>query len=247
VEPLPDAAAALDRRPAGLRGRLPLAARSDTSELLDTADLPPHAVAANLRDLARLNRLPGGTDASVTAIRALAGDAPTLSVVDVGAGAADMAIAFARQGWATVAVDRHPDVLAIARRAASGHSLVEVREADALALPYPDRSFDVAHASLLVHHLDPDAAVRLLGELRRVARRGIVVNDLRRGLVPFVATMGPLLLLARSGVTRHDGAASARRAYTLGELDRHLERAGLVVHWRSTRWLPRVATAAVRA
>jgi ubiquinone/menaquinone biosynthesis C-methylase UbiE len=246
VEPLPDAAPALDPRPAGLRARLPLATRRDDAELLDTGTLTPAEVAANLGDLARLNRLPGGTDASIAAIRALAPDSTALTVLDAGAGGADMAVRFARRGWATVAVDHHPDVLAVARSAVAG-TTVEVIEADALALPFPDGAVDVAHASLLLHHLDPGAAVRLLVELRRVARRGVVINDLRRGLVPFVATMAPLLVLARSGVTRHDGAASARRAYTLDEIDRLLDRAGLAVHWRSSQWLPRVATAAVRA
>jgi hypothetical protein len=47
-------------------------------------------------------------------------------------------------------------------------------------------------------------------------------------------------------VTRTDGIVSARRSYTLPELDDLLRAAGMEVRWRSSRWLPRVATAAVR-
>ena len=65
---------------------------------------------------------------------------------------------------------------------------IEVREADARSLPFPDRAFAVAHCSLLVHHLAPDEAVEVLREMRRVASLGVVVNDLRRGVFPLAAT-----------------------------------------------------------
>ena len=48
--------------------------------------------------------------------------------------------------------------------------------------PLADREVDVTHASLLIHHLDPDDAVVALGEMRRVSRLGVVINDLRRGV-----------------------------------------------------------------
>ena len=51
---------------------------------------------------------------------------------------------------------------------------------DGRSLPWPDRSFDVVHASLLVHHLEPPEALAFLREAARVARLGVVVNDLVR-------------------------------------------------------------------
>jgi len=53
--------------------------------------------------------------------------------------------------------------------------------------------------------------------------------------------------LGGSRVTRADGLVSARRAYTLDELDELIGEAGLAVHWRSPAWLPRVVTAATPA
>ena len=87
---------------------------------------------------------------------------------------------------------------------------------------------DIAHASLLMHHFDPDDAVMALAEMRRVSRLGVVINDLRRGLVPFAMTAAAVLALSRGAYTRHDGVLSARRAYTLAELDTLAARAGLV-------------------
>lgn len=227
-----------------LRRRLPMATRADADELLDSGELTPDEVDANLADLARLNRLPGGVSASMSAIARLAGR-DGADVLDVGTGAGDMPLAFARRGWRTTAIDTNPQVLRVARRATAGTDLVEVLEADARSLPFADGSFDVAHCSLLVHHLAPDEAIAVLREMRRVARHGVVVNDLRRGLLPLVATGASVVVLGRSRVTRTDGIASARRAYTMNELDELLTGAGLRSAWRSISWMPRVVTAAV--
>jgi ubiquinone/menaquinone biosynthesis C-methylase UbiE len=229
-----------------LRRRLPLAARADADELLDSGVLSPAEVRANLGDLARMNRLPGGVTASAKAIERLA-DAGLnpLSVLDAGTGAGDMPLAFARRGWRTTAIDTNPEVLKVARRAASRSALVEVLEADARALPFADDAFDVAHSSLLLHHLTPEEAVVVLAEMRRVARLGVVVNDLRRGLLPLAITAVSVVAFGTTHVTRTDGIASARRSYTVDEVDDLLARAGLRPVWRSNRWMPRVVTAAV--
>jgi SAM-dependent methyltransferase len=228
----------------GMRRLLALGARTDTAELLDSGRLSLPEVAGNLADLARLNRFPGGTDASAGAIERLIGAGNAARILDVGTGAGDMPIAFARRGWEVVATDVNQHVLRVARARVAGVPSVEVIEADVLALPLEDASVDVAHCSLLLHHLAPGDAVAALRELRRVASRGVVVNDLRRGLLPLAATWVSVRAFARSPVTRADGLASARRAYTVPELDGLLADAGLGVLWRSAAWLPRVVTAA---
>ena len=230
----------------GLRSRLFLGDRSDAVELLDSGELTRLEIERNLADLARLNRLPGGASTSVRGVRSLIGTRGGASILDVGTGCGDIPMAFARHGWRTVAVDVNAEVLPVARARTTGQPLVEVRDGDARSLPFDDGAFDVAHCSLLVHHLPPREAIAALRELRRVARHGVVVNDLRRGLWPLVATWATTLALGRSAVTRNDGLVSARRAYTLAELDELLGEAGLVPRWRSSTALPRVVTATSR-
>lgn len=225
--------------------RLPLADRSRDLELLDRGLVRGPELTMNLADLARLNRLPGGRDASIAAISHLLDGRGTARVLDVGTGGADLPLAFARRGWDVVALDHDPEVLVIARSATAHEPRVEVVNGDGGLLPFDDGSFDVAHGSLLLHHLDPAVAVAHLRELRRVARIGVVVNDLRRGLLPLLATGVSVALLGRCRATRHDGLLSARRAYTIPELDALLVQAGLKVQHRSPTWMPRVVTAAV--
>lgn len=225
---------------------LPLSRRSTASELLDAGTLTGGELRTNLADLGRLNRLPGGAAASIGAIaRLAAGTRPDVVVLDVGTGAGDMPLAFARRGWRTVALDADPAVVAVARVRTAGEMRVSVLPGDATSLPFDDASVDVVHSSLLLHHLDPPAAVRALAEMARVARLGVVVNDLRRGIMPLVATAVAVTALGRCRTTRHDGLLSIRRAYTPGETDALLAAAGLRVVHRSAAWMPRVVTSAV--
>ena len=104
---------------------------------------------------------------------------------------------------------------------------IEVEVGDVLALDLPDGSVDVAACSLLVHHFEPDEAVRALGELRRVSRLGVVVNDLVRGPLGLIGAHGVARLLTRNPITRYDAVLSARRAYTKRELLDLVASAGL--------------------
>ena len=140
----------------GMRRLLMLGARTDAAELLDSGRLSRSEVEANLADLARLNRLPGGTDASVRAIEQLIGTGNDVRILDVGTGAGDMPIAFARRGWRVVATDINPDVLAVAGRGTRGTwPESSSSKPTSSGLPLDDGAVDVAHSSLLLHHLAP--------------------------------------------------------------------------------------------
>lgn len=203
------------------------------AELLDGPLDDPAALVVNLRDLARLNRVSGGIRLSRSAITAL-GDPAT--ILDVGTGGADIPIALLaaaardRRRLTVTATDSRAEVLAAARAARPGIDRIAgltLEIADGRGLPYPDAAFDVAHASLVIHHLEPGEAVAFLRELRRVARHGIVVNDLVRGRLAWVGTWLAVHALATGRYTRHDGPLSVRRAYSRAELLGLLEAAGL--------------------
>lgn len=204
-------------------------------ELLDGRLDDEAALVANLRDLARINRLTGGTALSQRAIAALGAEEVT-SVLDVGTGGADIPttlLASARRAGRALTVtatDSRPEVLAAARAArpaivnAPG---LRLEIADGRALPYSDGTFDVAHTSLVLHHLEPADVVGLLRELRRVARRGVVVNDLVRGRLAWLGALVLVRTVATGRYTRNDGPLSVRRAYTRDELASMVHEAGL--------------------
>jgi 2-polyprenyl-3-methyl-5-hydroxy-6-metoxy-1,4-benzoquinol methylase len=91
--------------------------------------------------------------------------------------------------------------------------------ADVWRLPFRDRSFDVVTAQHFLHHFDEAELARLLRELARVARRAIVVSDLRRALVPLAFARAVFPFLFQSPVSVRDGLISIRRGFREGELD----------------------------
>lgn len=209
---------------------------ADAVELLDGPLDDQAALAANLRDLRRINRWLGGAALSAAAIDALAAHREDLTLLDVGTGGGDIPIALIERARArgrrisVVAIDSRPEILAAAileRPVVASTDGLELHVGDGRSLPYPDRSFDVAHASLVLHHCTPDEAASLLREMARVARLGVVVNDLDRGWLGWIGAWLLGHLLTGNRYTRHDAPASVRRAYRVNEMAEMLRAAGL--------------------
>ena len=197
--------------------------RVNTPEILDSPDCPPSEVEASLWDLSRINRWFGGVATTRKLIERVASSTKRkhFSVLEVAAGFGEVpklaAQQLARKG---ITLDvTHLD------RAAS-HLLPGNRTvvADALALPFPDSSFDLVSSSLFAHHLEPDELGRFAAEALRVSRCAVLINDLIRHPL-HVALVYAGFPLMRSYVSRFDGVASVRRAYVPEEMRRILSSA----------------------
>jgi SAM-dependent methyltransferase len=235
----------------------------DAQELIDGPLDDPGALDGNLRDLRLVNRLLGGVTLSRAAIDGLLsatggppGDGSALEMLDVGTGAADIPLAliaaWRRRGrrLRITAIEHRQELLDAARRVTPNVTAepdLVLAVADGRGLPYPDGAFDVVHASLLLHHLEPADAVAFLREAARVARRGVVVNDLDRTRAALLAARVLTRLATRNRYTRVDALLSVRRAYRFGEARALLREAGLrPVHQRRHPLFERWAIAAVR-
>lgn len=213
---------------------VPRLSRVDEPELIDRTDHDPAILAENLADIRRVNRWLGGSWLTCQALGRSVADLPPgadLSILDVATGSADLPeamIAWARQRGRRarlVATDVSEPILGLARRRVS--ETMELAVADGRLLPFADHRFDVVTCSLVLHHLNPDAATELLREMSRVARRGIIVNDLVRSRVNYWGAWLLCHLLTGNPLTRHDGPLSVRRSYTSSEIVALARRAGL--------------------
>lgn len=217
-------------------------------EVLDDPGADPMLVRAELSDLVLLNRWFGGTRAVVGALLPhLPPRGGACTLLDVGTGTGDIPRAVARaarrRGVTVTAVglDRSP----LAARIAATTGLPTV-VSDGGSLPLASRSVDFVIASQVLHHLEPDVAVRWIRELDRVARRAVVIADLRRTRVAMAAVWLVSFPLGLHPVTRRDAVLSLRRGYTEAELETILREAGveavvrrhpiarLVAHWKTS-------------
>ncbi len=194
------------------------------TEHLDDRGLAPAVALRSLADIRRCNRLFGGTAVVLHALRPTlihaAAQGASLSLLDVGTGMGDIpaaAQALARHVGADLRTTGLEWTAPIARAARPACDAALV--GDARHLPFADRSFDVVTCSQVIHHLDETDARCAIAELHRVARRLVVVGELRRSWLAVAGLWLASWPLAFHPVSRHDGVVSILRGFNRDELE----------------------------
>ena len=195
--------------------------RRDDPELMDVPGLPEAEVEDAYRVLRRVNQQLGNLRTIrrefLHFLREDARDRPEIAVLDVGSGSGDIPEAIRELSPAgptqVIALDRDPTAVASARRRS-----LSVVQGDALRLPFADRSIDLVIAVKFAHHFHGPCLDRLLGEMARVARRRVVVLDIRRHWVAYWGFRAWSRVFTRNRLVRHDGPLSVLRGFTREEL-----------------------------
>jgi SAM-dependent methyltransferase len=220
------------------------------AELLDDPAADPATVGESLRNLARANRWFGGAAAVRFGLRRTIGDTPpgtTLSLLDLGTGLGDLPQVAV--GWAAArGIRMVPIGLELNRAAAALASATGLATVVGCAgvPPIRDKSVDIVLLSQVAHHLRSASVVHLFRTCDRLARRAVIVADLRRhALAPPSFRFGARVL-GFDRVTLADGVTSIRRGFSARELLDLMAQAGVdgrVDRRRGFRlvatWLPR--------
>ena len=200
-------------------------------ELLDDPAAEPDLVCASLRNIGRANRWFGGAAAVRYGLeRAFAGGTPGArwTMVDVGTGMGDlprMAAAWAGARGIVLeplGLERHAGAARMARSLG-----LPVLVGDAGALPFASRSIDLVLLSQVAHHFSPSAIVHLFRECNRVARRAVIVADLRRSGLAALGFRVAGSLMGFDPHTVRDGVTSLRRGFSASSLSDLLGQAGI--------------------
>jgi ubiquinone/menaquinone biosynthesis C-methylase UbiE len=201
--------------------------RKHQLELLDQLKQDPLEIAESLHDLRRINRYLGGYIPILKTLTHLVQSIPkreTLRILDVATGSADIPVQIVK--WARkqhrkiriTAVDIHPEVLRIARAYTEAYPEICIQTANALDLPFADRSYHVVICSLVIHHFEPAEAAIVMAEMNRVSRCGVIISDLERATPAYFWIYLLSRLFTKNKITRHDGPLSVQRAYQKNEL-----------------------------
>ena len=185
--------------------------------------MPDAEALRSLADLRFVDRWLGNRGALAAAVLPhLQGDPPR--ILDAGCGSGDVLANLKRaSGGRAVAVGL--DIKPLHLSVAPGGVLRVA--GDVKALPFAPRSFDVVTASLFLHHFDAPELPPVLSGLWALARRALVVNDLRRARVPYVFGRLFFRALFRSSVSVADGLTSIRRGFTEADLSEAFAAAGI--------------------
>lgn len=207
-------------------GTLRLSQRRVVAELMDAPDLEEMAHRRALAGLARINRVSRAVSAMGRVIlrKVRAENLTRLRLLDVACGGGDVPVGVAMELMGAgvkvelTLVDKSATALSQAmERAKSCGVPCEIVRGDVLA-GLPKREFDVVTNSLFLHHLSREETVEALALMKAHAGRMVVVSDLRRSRMGWIAAWIGCHVLSRSEMVHHDGPASVAAAWTKREM-----------------------------
>jgi 2-polyprenyl-3-methyl-5-hydroxy-6-metoxy-1,4-benzoquinol methylase len=214
-----------------------LALRVRQHELMDEPGLSVPAHRSALVGLGRTNAICGVAKVIWRGIQK-AGAVPTigqpLRILDIAAGGGDVLVGVARMA-ARYGVrvearggDLNATAVEFAQQRADQSRVRGVRffHLDALRDPLP-AGYDVVMCTLFLHHLEEPQAVELLRNMSNAARKCVLVDDLRRTKLGFACAWVGCRLLTRSPIVHTDGPLSVQSAFTIDEVTRLADAAGL--------------------
>lgn len=221
--------------------------RQRRPELMDRPDLDAAEHIAALRGLSRINWLSHSAEILwpdlAELARALAPRVPR--VLDLATGGGDVTVRLwrrARRAGLDLTLEGCDISLVAVEHARRRAAAAPIRffQYDALSGPRLT-GYDAVLCSLFLHHLDEPQAVALLRRMADMAQRLVLVHDLVRGRMGWLAARLVSRLVTRSPVVHVDGPRSVEGAFTRAEAQALAERAGLngarVVRRWPFRWL----------
>ncbi len=195
--------------------------RIDAPEILDSDGCSLADVKTSMRDIGRVNRWFGGVATTQKMVERMSHASGTkhFSLLEVAAGSGEVPELVERKLERNgiildvTLLDRAQSHLPGEKFIGGNHSVV----ADAFALPFRDRAFDLVSCCLFAHHLSPQQLAQFVREGLRVSRRALLINDLVRHPLHLALAFAGFPLM-RSRVAWLDGLTSVRRAYVPSEI-----------------------------
>jgi 2-polyprenyl-3-methyl-5-hydroxy-6-metoxy-1,4-benzoquinol methylase len=91
----------------------------------------------------------------------------------------------------------------------------------------PSKSYDIVISTLVCHHLKDESLIPFLKDCLRVAKRAVIINDLHRHPIAWMAFLLSAPLLFRNRLITHDGCLSVKRAFVRDDWERYLAELGV--------------------
>ncbi len=211
--------------------------REMTPEIMDRADVEESAHLSALEGLRRINvASKAATQIAEPIVAGARRDGVSrISMLDVACGGGDVPVGVAQIARLAgvevelILLDRSATALATASETARGAGIEHRCVQADLAAGWPAIEADLVTCSLFLHHLPSGAdVVEFLRKARQIARRRIVISDLRRSRLGYLVAWVGGRILSSSSIVHHDGPVSVRAAWTMREMRQFAAEAKLV-------------------
>jgi 2-polyprenyl-3-methyl-5-hydroxy-6-metoxy-1,4-benzoquinol methylase len=210
--------------------------RSYSPEIMDDFSIQDERIDDALIELGVVNKYLGGISTTNDGLRLLIDGKPNsvISVLDIGAGASDI-LQYLNKKFHSLnftSLELNKRTCDFLRK----NSVSDIVCADTRNLPVKEKQFDIVHASLFLHHFKEEEIKKLLRELLKICRIGIIINDLRRSVFALTGIKIISVLFSKSEMFKYDGPLSVKRGFVRSDLLHILSELRIKKYYLKRKW-----------
>lgn len=207
--------------------------RSHEAEIMDDFSIQDERIDRALTELKIINKYLGGISTTKSALRYFVqSKKEELRILDIGSGASDNLLA---------ATNKYPNLQILSidknlRALSSSENLLEKINSNAFELPFKNNSCDIVHTALFLHHFSEEQILILLKEFLRIAKKGIIINDLQRSFFALLGIKILTVLFSNSEMVINDAPLSVKRGFTKQEILKLISDVGVINFVIKKKW-----------
>lgn len=226
--------------------------RSERQELMDDLSLKHEALRKNLEELETINHWLGGRKLLIGALDKiykkykLYFNSKKIVIGDLGCGGGDLLRAMSQ--WAKrngvdvelIGIDANPFMIDYAIEKSHLYPNLQYKVLNIFSPEFKKIPFDIVTINTVCHHFSNAELITLFSALKKQVGLAVIMNDLQRHRISYLAIRCLSVLFKFSYLAKHDGPLSVLRAFHKIELMALLEKASINFYqmkWRlAFRW-----------
>lgn len=216
--------------------------RSNKTEIMDDFTMKGELLRDTLDKLGKINKLLGGNSVTFNGIRQLLEGKPkdkTYAIIDLGCGHGDILRLIADFGrkegynFQLIGIDANQDAIDYASELSVEYPELSFENKDIFSEDFQNMNYDIALATLFLHHFKTDELEVLLKQLASRAKLGLVINDLHRSEIAY-GLFKLLSLVISNQMIIDDGLTSILRAFKRKDLENLAQKLNLKseIRWK---------------
>ncbi|RZN83872.1 MAG: methyltransferase domain-containing protein [Winogradskyella sp.] len=201
--------------------------RSNKTEIMDDFSMKGELLRDTLDKLGNINKWLGGNRVTLSGIKQfLKGKSKDkiYTIVDLGCGHGDILRVIADFGrdeqykFKLIGIDANQDAIDYANELSTAYPELSFENKDIFSEDFNNLDYDIALATLFLHHFKTEEIEELLKQLSSKAKLGLVINDLHRSEVAY-GLFKLLSLTISNRMIKEDGLTSILRAFKRKDLE----------------------------
>ncbi|WP_240938635.1 methyltransferase domain-containing protein [Arenibacter sp. 6A1] len=218
--------------------------RSSEIEMMDDPSVDLGSLQEILFDINRVNVILNGYTITLKAIKKIIHENPknSYTIIDMGCGDGTMLRKVVRYfknepfKLNLIGIDLSENGIEIAKAMSTSFPNISYQNRDILSLEAHEIDCDIVLSTLTMHHFSSQEIPLFLDQFVKVARLGVIINDLQRSKLAYGLFWIFSLIFIKTKVGKSDGLVSIKRGFVLSDLMAFSQNIPNVLHTIKWKW-----------